>query len=234
MLRADDVFGLAVMAYRCLTGSHPYIKEPGLSAAAQLRALSTAEIIDPVEHGVQLPTAVWRVLKGGLARDPGARPASALSFARALAEAVSPPEDDDLPENLEIDLEAFDGPMELGELGSSTEIGPVEDRGTLANLMENEPARVLVAVIAFLLITNLATLILLAGSDPQTAVPIMGPEEASWGLVSPEGQVTELEEAPMSLDSAEAVHYRVTLPGQQSALNLVWEPQEGLLLASEE
>ncbi|MEO1273005.1 MAG: hypothetical protein AAFX99_33365, partial [Myxococcota bacterium] len=84
-----DVFGLAVLAYRCLTGAHPYVaKETATAWRDALEGLSQGQLIPPRDHGLELPAAVWRVLQSGLARDPGARPPSVVAFARALNAAL--------------------------------------------------------------------------------------------------------------------------------------------------
>lgn len=85
---AADVFALAVLAYRCLVGESPFWTERPAALSARLELVRQCELIEPATHGVQLPDGVWRVLRGGMARDPGARPASAGDFARDLARAA--------------------------------------------------------------------------------------------------------------------------------------------------
>lgn len=84
-----DTFALAVLAYRCLTGAHPYVPDDVEAWRDALEPLAEAELIPPEEHGLELPSAVWRILQSGLARDPGARPPSAVDFARELDAAIS-------------------------------------------------------------------------------------------------------------------------------------------------
>lgn len=85
---AADVFALAVLAYRGLVGAHPFMREEDSPWRAKLQMMKQAELIDPSDRGVELAPEVWRVLRGGLTIDPGARPTRALEFAERLRKAA--------------------------------------------------------------------------------------------------------------------------------------------------
>jgi serine/threonine-protein kinase len=78
---ASDRYSLAVVAYELLTGTRPYA---GGTFAAQARQHVEAEPTPPAEGAPDLPPAVDRVLRRGLAKAPDARWPSATAFAEAL------------------------------------------------------------------------------------------------------------------------------------------------------
>lgn len=155
-----DVFSLASLAYRCLVGEAPFWLERPETLQGRLDAVRRGELVHPREHGVQLPEGVWRVLRGGLALDPGARPPSASEFARDLARAarlapVLAQHDTPAPmEALEEDKPwFFEDEAPLG-----AEAG--EHHGWMGEL--SPAARYLVAALLLLVATNVITLLLLA------------------------------------------------------------------------
>lgn len=232
---AFDVFGLAVMCYRSLTGEHPYIKDPSVSIADQLKALASSPLTPPSDYGVELPPGVWKVLKGGLARDPGARPSSALAFAQALNEAA---------EVKEAPSVAFAAPEADGEgptvLGSELdlevpEIVPVDvdwgdSRGPFEALMEHRAARILVAAITLLLLTNLATLVML-GAQQSPTVALSSGETGVWSSLGPEGARQPLD-GPPSLSAEQPAHFVLDTPGLDT-IEIKWSPEgEGLRIST--
>ena len=83
----SDVYALALVAYQCLTGTLPFdmtTPERGLTA----RLTSDPRPLAEVRPAVTWPTPVQAVFDAGLAREPGARTATAGEFARALVRAV--------------------------------------------------------------------------------------------------------------------------------------------------
>jgi tRNA A-37 threonylcarbamoyl transferase component Bud32 len=81
----SDRYSLAVVAFEALTGRAPFVRrEPS--------AVLLAHVRDPVPDASAiapgLPTAVDRVLAGGMAKDPGARPTSARALVDDLRAAL--------------------------------------------------------------------------------------------------------------------------------------------------
>lgn len=84
----NDVYGLAVVAYVCLTGRQPH---EGDTAGAVLAA---ADVGDhrPLTDEPDVPPALAALVEAALARDPRSRPASAEDVARGLRATVDPAE----------------------------------------------------------------------------------------------------------------------------------------------
>ncbi len=76
---ASDIYSLAMTIYRLIQGLHAYYAE---TPAAVMRKILSEPDRPQLSAGV--PAAVAAVVADGLARDPGARPASALALARRL------------------------------------------------------------------------------------------------------------------------------------------------------
>lgn len=243
-----DVFGLAVMTYRCLTGRHPFIEDESISVAERFKALADGEVIDPARYGVALPDEVWRVLRRGLARDPGARPSSALDFAQALSKAAEPeaqaPEAlnavaEEPTEGVEVFQASQEGPELLGDLVDlDAEAAPVEaplkawgeESGPMAQLFEVPLARYLVAAVTLLLVTNLITLMLLAASGPRT-VAVSSPDASmAWSERNADGVYEPLEESPSALPGDRDAAYRLEGP-LGSGVELEWSPEDGLTIS---
>ena|SRR5215472_12571487 len=90
-----DVYGLAAVLFEMLTGRTPF----GQGAAGAANSV-TDPIPPPSSVNPYLPEAVDRSLAGGLARDPGRRPATASALVADLATALcgpSPLADDAAP-----------------------------------------------------------------------------------------------------------------------------------------
>jgi eukaryotic-like serine/threonine-protein kinase len=82
---ASDRYSLAVVAYELLTGAKPY---NGGTLAAQARQHMEADPRPATEHAPDLPSALDRALRRGLAKAPDARWPSATAFAEALGAAA--------------------------------------------------------------------------------------------------------------------------------------------------
>jgi hypothetical protein len=84
----SDRYSLAVVAFEALTGRAPFVRrEPSAVLLAHVRdPVPDASAIAPT-----LPTAVDRVLAAGMAKDPGARPASARALVDELRVALGSP-----------------------------------------------------------------------------------------------------------------------------------------------
>lgn len=159
---AADVFALAVVAYTCLTGHHPYITRPDATADEQLRELAEGRLIEPKELGVEVRPAVWRVLRSGLARDPGARYTSALVFADELrqgAGVTAPPLErsasgGNTPTDSLVDPDLSDW--------FETDVDGGDDAASADFSHRRTVVRTLVAALIALVVTNLLTLYLVS------------------------------------------------------------------------
>lgn len=82
----NDVYGVAVVAYLCLTGRPPHA---GRDAR---RILNPAEVGDhlPLSDEPQVPARLAELIEAALDRDPAVRPATAQDLARGLRAAVDP------------------------------------------------------------------------------------------------------------------------------------------------
>ena len=85
-----DVYSLALMTYEMLTGKLPF---DGRNQQELMIARLRAEPIPLRERRPDLsfPEAVENALLRAMARDPDARPASTVDFAREFAAAAAPP-----------------------------------------------------------------------------------------------------------------------------------------------
>jgi len=91
---ASDRYALAVVAFELLTGRRPFAAD---HPAAQARAHVEADVPSASAAGTGLPPAVDRVLRNGMAKAPGARPATAGRLLDELEDALergaaAPPE----------------------------------------------------------------------------------------------------------------------------------------------
>jgi serine/threonine protein kinase len=91
---ASDRYALAVVAFELLTGRKPFDAD---HPTAQARAHVEAAVPSASEAATGLPAAVDRVLRFGMAKEPGRRPSTATDFLDRLEEAledadVAPPE----------------------------------------------------------------------------------------------------------------------------------------------
>ena len=84
-----DVYGLACIAYRALTGERPIDLRGASSVAAAIMTLMRAKPRPPSELRPELPPAVDSVLGAALAKTPGERFDSVEAFRRALDAALS-------------------------------------------------------------------------------------------------------------------------------------------------
>lgn len=83
---ATDVYALGCVMWECLCGAPPFADRQGM------RVLWAHLQDEPGDLGAKrpdLPAAVGQVLLGALAKEPGARPASASEFASAMEAAAS-------------------------------------------------------------------------------------------------------------------------------------------------
>jgi hypothetical protein len=84
--RADersDVYSIAATLWHLLVGRSPFDQRGGDNSAVALMHRITSSPAPPTGRG-DVPPSLERLLHSALAKDPGARPASALAFARAL------------------------------------------------------------------------------------------------------------------------------------------------------
>ena len=82
---ASDRYALAVVAFELLTGRKPFAAD---HPTAQARAHVEAAVPAASAAGTGLPTAVDRVLRFGMAKDPARRPSAATDFLDRLEEAL--------------------------------------------------------------------------------------------------------------------------------------------------
>jgi len=83
----SDIYALAILAYKCLTGDLPFATDTpdrGLSA----RLMTPARPLLAVSPDVRWPAEMQAVFDQALAREPAQRQTSAGAFARALAAAI--------------------------------------------------------------------------------------------------------------------------------------------------
>jgi serine/threonine-protein kinase len=80
---SSDVWSLAAVAYRALTGVPPFV---GQNSQDTVIKICTERAPDPTEHRADLPRAVDSLFERALARNPEERFASPSEFAGALAE----------------------------------------------------------------------------------------------------------------------------------------------------
>ncbi len=215
---AFDVFGLAVLTYRCLTGRHPFLDESHLSGdgvANALVRLDTAEPMPPQEHGVDLAADVWQVLRSGLARDPGARPPGALAFAEALESAAAAGRVAPAPEPAAT---------------PRTEEALAPTLQSTASRPGPAPLPWLGIAIVVLAVTNLATLLVLfqGGKPPVVATEPPGAVWISPVDIGPDGQMpaSDSDGAPAAQRGGRALtrpgSWRIHSPGSEP-VELVWD-----------
>jgi eukaryotic-like serine/threonine-protein kinase len=82
---ASDRYALAVVAFELLTGRKPFAAD---HPTAQARAHVEAAVPAASAAGTGLPTAVDRVLRFGMAKEPERRPSTATDFLDRLEEAL--------------------------------------------------------------------------------------------------------------------------------------------------
>ncbi len=83
----SDVYALALVAYRCLTGDTPFDSNTA-DRGMMARLMNEPRPLAVVRPEMSWSDAVQAVIVEGLERDPAKRPASAGAFARALTEAA--------------------------------------------------------------------------------------------------------------------------------------------------
>lgn len=81
----SDVYSLASTLYELLSAHAPYVRESDETFHALLARVHAEEPPDLRASG--LPEEIWQPLSAALAKDPLARPASALAFAAELRSA---------------------------------------------------------------------------------------------------------------------------------------------------
>lgn len=179
---AADVFGLAVLTYRCLTGRSPFWDEPPAGARERFALLDACEPIHPREREVRVSSAVWKVLRSGMARDPGARHPSVEDFVNALRRAAPSIRAETLKELQE--EEWMDLGASFGEDVAAPEEAPearVASVGGWFSGSQGEMVKYLVAAVLLLVVTNLVTLLLLVGTEPEKE-EVVPSSEGSWRL----------------------------------------------------
>ena len=84
---ASDTYALAAVLYECLTGQVPFLR-------ANEAAVIHAHVVQPpprvTELCPDLPPAIDEVIGAGMAKDPAARPASAVAMIRQAVLALAP------------------------------------------------------------------------------------------------------------------------------------------------
>ncbi len=80
-VEASDIYSLAVLAYRCFTGRHPFDSD---TAYAVIIQQVTQPPPSPRQFNPTLSPAFEQALLRGLAKDPAQRPSTALEFIRQL------------------------------------------------------------------------------------------------------------------------------------------------------
>ncbi len=80
-VEASDLYSLAVLAYRCFTGRHPFDAD---TAYAVIIQQVTQPPPSPRQFNPTLSPAFEQALLRGLAKDPAQRPSTALEFVRQL------------------------------------------------------------------------------------------------------------------------------------------------------
>jgi Protein kinase domain len=84
---ASDTYALAAVLYECLTGQVPFLR-------ANEAAVIHAHVVQPpprvTEECPDLPPAVDQVIAAGMAKDPSARPTSAVGMIRQAVLALAP------------------------------------------------------------------------------------------------------------------------------------------------
>ncbi len=80
-LGASDIYSLAVLAYRCFTGRHPFNAD---TTYAMIVQQVMAQPPSPRQFNPALPPAFEEALLRGLAKDPTHRPSTALEFIQQL------------------------------------------------------------------------------------------------------------------------------------------------------
>lgn len=232
---AFDVFGLALLTFRCLTGEHPFTRDQELSLAEQLRALESAATPEHAEFS-DLPAPVWRVLRSGLARDPGARPASALGFAEQLEAAWGQRARPAPASRATVTLPAPPAPqpgepppgepaVEPSPAALASPPEPLPDPEALAALeleaadaplIAHPVVRYLAAAAGLLLLTNLVTLLLLGAAGPTPSLQLEAlPADARWTRLDAAGP-SPLEAPPARLEELPPGRYRVEAPGARA------------------
>lgn len=81
--RRSDLFAMGIILYEALTGTVPWLREDD---AATMQAI----VSDRLPDHPRIPRPLWAVLEKALAKDPDARPRTALALRDLLLEAQAP------------------------------------------------------------------------------------------------------------------------------------------------